>query len=110
MSQILFQGNNLVVTGELWKEYYNLPNTSNKENLRRCLHINFIVQVNGKMVVHSEPITLIEWEPEEWHVWYTLVRVFFSFWYSFSQDRITMESNILRKWIEELVTAEKNSI
>lgn len=104
MSQILFQGNNLVITGELWEKYGLMKygeKVSKEDNLQN-LHLTFIVQVNGKMIIHQEPLGLDNWKPVDWNVWYTLVRVFYSFWYTFSEDRVTQESMILEKWIEQL--------
>lgn len=88
MSQILFQGNNLVVTGEIGQEYSNIPLTdsekASKQNLRRTFHLTFIVQVNGKMIIHHEQIELYQikefvYEPEDWNAWYALCRIFNSF-------------------------------
>ena len=90
MSQILFQGNNLVVTGSLGTLYSNVPLADVVEapegSHRRTLHLDFIVQMNGKMIVHREAITLCvdmtsTENPtlEEWSSWYTICNLMTSF-------------------------------
>lgn len=121
MSQILFQGNNLVVTGELGGEYTNVPleegQVASPENLRRTLFLNFIIQMNGKMIVHKEAYCLTvdktsnnNPELEEWSSWYALCNIFVSFGYYISEDKNTLynTSGIIRDWIDKLIQSQKN--
>lgn len=115
MSEILYQGNNLVVSGELWSEYHCEP-TPTDENLRRALHLNFIVQINWKMIVHKEALVLVvkkgvDPELEEWNTWYVICNIFFSFWYSLSEEKSSFlynTSGIIREWISKLIEQERN--
>lgn len=123
MSQILHQGNNLVVTGEIGGEYYNTitPDGEIKspENLRRTLFLTFIVQMNGKMVVHKEALCLVVDKQstenpslEEWNTWYVICNLFSSFWYIFSDEKSSFlynSSGIIREWIDKLITEEKRT-
>lgn len=124
MSQILFQGNNLVVTGEIGGEYSNQPCCPWVEtpidSLRRTLYLNFIVQMNGKMVVHKESLTLVVDKQstenpslEEWNTWYAICNIFSSFWYSFSEDKGSImynSSGIIREWIEKIIARERCTV
>ena len=123
MSHILFQGSNLVVTGELWGEYANIPLEDGvkapKGNIRRTLFLTFIVQMNGKMIVHKETYCLIpdytsSENPvlEDWTVWYTTINLFSSFWYLLSEDRNQIYNSwwIIRNWIDQLIIEENRAI
>lgn len=117
MSQILFQGNNLVVTGEIGGEYSNQPseNWVDPTTLRRTLYLNFIVQMNGKMMVHKEALCLMvhpQLELEEWNTWYAICNIFSSFGYNFSEDRVSIPFNstgIIKEWIWKLIAKEKET-
>jgi len=124
MSQILFQGNNLVVTGEISGEYSNQPIwpwiETPIDSIRRTLHLNFIVQMNGKMVVHKEALCLVVDKTstenpslEEWNTWYAICNIFSSFWYIFSEEKSSFmynSSGIIREWIEKIIARERCNV
>jgi hypothetical protein len=108
MSIILYQNNNLVVTGDVWE---NLPSVGDENFINIVL--NFILQVNGKMVVHYQPLKLKvrkvdgenEYCLEDWDIWYTTCSVMSSLGYSFTDERVDMRihnNGIINGWIIKL--------
>mgnify|MGYP003646900857 CR=1 FL=1 len=107
MSKILYQNNNLVVTGDVWEK--------SERDWEKFIYINLdvIIQVNGKMVIHNQPLELktreVDWEGEycleDWDVWYTLCSVLSSLGYSFTDERMDMKIHnnwIINGWIIKL--------
>lgn len=124
MSQILFQGNNLLVEGRIGSEYFCKPESNEPKDKRKHMYLRFIVQINGQMKVFEQMFTLTgdtenspsaygsEWALEDWDVWYTLKNVFSGLGYKFSDEKLNEyrgDNHIITTWILELLkTVESN--
>ena len=115
MSQILYQNNNLVVTGEIGV-HYDLGFEEGKlvitDEEKMDIILDFIVQVNGRMIIHKhiEHVSISKKDKSvtisNWAKWYTLVGIFFSFGYSFNDEKPNMTANPdkpLQEWIKILL-------
>lgn len=113
MSKLLYKGVNIVVTGLAWPEYYQVPASDKPEDIRRTVQLQFIVQVNGKMIIHYQTLLLqkaIGCTPDvqdyclvDWKEWYTLCGIFASFWYTFTDERVDMalhSNHIIKDWLK----------
>ncbi len=95
---------------------YDYPSSSLTETIddkKKRLFLNFIFQVNGKMVQfqHSFDIEFIkykdsengEWGFIDWSAWYAVFELFQAMGYSFGES---FTQNSVKQWIERLMRAE----
>lgn len=95
---------------------YDYPSSSLTETIddkKKRLFLNFIFQVNGKMVQFQHSFD-IEYTPEsgenvkgwgfiDWSAWYAVFELFQAMGYSFGES---FTQNSVKQWIERLMRSE----
>lgn len=111
--QKLLQNSNIIVKGRLYETPW-YDEEKKEAGTIECIELDFIIQVNGKIIDFTESFTLSESEVsgelsiDQWDNWYLIVRILSSMGYILSEDNKRkpfdiyeeMESNsIIKKWV-----------